>query len=221
MHKANLQKNGNRKWLISYLLVQIVVFCLFTGIINFNLIEIDQMLSKFKTAQSFIPLTAAILIIVLEGIFKNAIKEFLVFWRLKNRLPGHRAFSHIGPNDPRIDMTRLALLFPNGIPKDPKIQNNEWYRLYHNFRDEPQVFASHKAFLLTRDLTSLTVVFIPFAMLGHLLLGTALNRLTCHFLLMLVLFVLMSLSSRNYAERFVGNALAEASIRQTKIGEKE
>ena len=209
---ATLQKNENRKWLISYLLVQSMVFCFFTGIINFNLAEIDQMLSKFKRAQSFIPLTAAILIIVLEGIFKNAIKEFLVFWRFKNRLPGHRAFSHIGPNDPRIDMTRLALLFPNGMPEDPKRQNYEWYRLYRDARDQPQVFYSQRAFLLTRDLASLTVLLIPLAISGHFLLGTAPYITIYNLLLLLVLFVFMSLSSRNYAERFVANVLADASI---------
>ena len=174
----------------------------------------DQMLPKLKSPQSFIPLIAAILIIVLEGILKNGIKEFLVFWRFRNRLPGHRAFSHIGPNDPRIDMTRLASLFPDGVPEDPKRQNNEWYRLYRNFRDEPQVFFSHKAFLLTRDLASLTVVFIPLAISGHFLLGTTPAVIAYHLTLLVVLFVLMSLSSRNYAERFVANVLVEASIMQ-------
>lgn len=212
--KTKQQKSKNRKWLTSYLLIHIIIFCLFAGIINFDLIEVDQLFLKLKDPQSFIPLTAAIFIIVLDGIFKNSIKEFLVFWRFKNRLPGHRAFSHIGPRDSRIDTARLALLFPAGVPEDPKRQNNEWYRFYRNFRDEPQVFFSHKAFLLTRDLASLTVVFIPLTISGHFLLGTTLHLVIYHLLLLLVLFVLMSLSSRNYAERFVANVLVEASIRQ-------
>ena len=215
MTKTKQQKNGNRKWLTSYFLIHIIIFCFFAGIINRNLIEMDQILStKLKSPQSFIPLIAAILIIVLEGIFKNSIKEFLVFWRFRDRLPGHRAFSHIGPNDPRIYMTRLASLFPDGVPEDPKRQTNEWYRLYRNFRDEPQVFFSHKAFLLTRDLASLTVVFIPLAISGHFLLGTTPATITYHLTLLVVLYWLMSLSSRNYAERFVANVLVKASIEQ-------
>jgi len=102
--KQRYIKSENRKWLIGYLLLHIVIFALFSSLINFSLIDADQLISKLKDPQGFIPLTAAILIIVMEGIFKNSVKEFFVFWRFKNRLPGHRAFSHIGPGDPRIDM---------------------------------------------------------------------------------------------------------------------
>ena len=159
-------------------------------------------------------ITAAILIIVMEGIFKNSIKEFFVFWKLKNRLPGHRAFSHIGPSDPRIDMERVKQLFPHGLPVDPKEQNNEWFRLYRQYQNELQVFHSHKAFLLTRDLTSLTVVFIPLSILGHFLLGSKPQMLIYHLLILVILFIVISLSAKHYGERFVANVLAEASIRQ-------
>jgi len=213
--KKRYIKSENRKWLIGYLLLHIVIFALFSGFINFCLSDADQLISKFKDPQGFIPLTAAILIIVLEGIFKNSVKEFLVFWRFKNRLPGHRAFSHIGPRDPRIDMERVKKLFPHGIPVDSKEQNNEWFRLYRQYQDELQVFHSHKAFLLTRDLASLTVVFIPLAILGHFLLGSKPQMLVYHLLTIVVLFVLISLSARHYGERFVANVLVEASIKQT------
>lgn len=217
MAKVNQRyiKNENRKWLIGYLLLQIVIFALFSNLINFSLMDADQLISKLKNPQGFIPLTAAIFIIVLEGIIKNSIKEFFVFWRFKNRLPGHRAFSHTGPSDPRIDMASVKQLFPHGIPVDPKDQNNEWFRLYRQYQDELQVFHSHKAFLLTRDLTSLTVVFIPLAILGHFLLGSNPQMLVYHLLILGVLFVLISLSAKHYGERFVANVLVEASIKQT------
>lgn len=213
--KKRYIKSENRKWLICYLLLHIVIFALFSSLINFSIVDADQLISKLKNPQGFIPLTAAILIIVLEGIFKNSVKEFLVFWKFKNRLPGHRAFSHIGPNDPRIDMERVKRLFPHEIPVDPKEQNNEWFRLYRQYQDELQVFHSHKVFLLTRDLSSFTVVFIPVAILGHFLLGSKPQMFVYHLLILVVLFVLISLSARHYGERFVANILVEASIRQT------
>lgn len=212
--KQRYIKSKNRKWLIGYLLVNIVIFALFSNLINFNLIDADQLISKLKDPQGFIPLTAAILIIVLEGLFKNSLKEFFVFWKFKNRLPGHRAFSHIGPNDPRIDMERFKKLFLHGLPSDPKIQNSKWFRLYSLYQDELQVFYSHKAFLLTRDLTSLTVVFIPLSILGHFLLGSKPLMLVYHLLILTILFIISSLSARNYGERFVANVLVEASIKQ-------
>jgi hypothetical protein len=211
--KQRYIKNENRKWLIGYLLLHIVIFALFSSLINFSLIDADQLISKLKDPQGFIPLTAAILIIVMEGIFKNSVKEFFVFWRFKNRLPGHRAFSHIGPGDPRIDMERVRQMFPDGLPSDPKIQNSEWFRLYRQYQDELQVFYSHKAFLLTRDLTSLTVLFIPLSISGHFILGSKPQMLVYHLLILVMLSIVISLSAKHYGERFVANALAEASIR--------
>lgn len=212
--KQRYIKSENRKWLIGYLLVNIVIFGLFSNLINFNLIDADQLISKLKDPQGFTPLTATILIVVLEGIFKNSVKEFFVFWRFKNRLPGYRAFSHIGPSDPRIDMERVRKLFPHGLPSDSKTQNSEWFRLYKQYQDELQVFYSHKAFLLTRDLTSLTVVFVPLSIFGHFLLGSKPQMLIYHLLILVILFIAISLSAKHYGERFVANVLAETSIKQ-------
>ena len=209
-------KTENRKWLICYLLLHIIIFALLSGLINFNLTDADELLSKLKNPKGFIPLTAGILTIVLEGLLKNPVKEFLVFWRIKNRLPGHRAFTKIGPSDSRIDMDRVKKkLFPEGFPEDPKQQNSEWYRLYRKYQDVLQVFHSHKAFLLTRDFASLTIIFIPLSMSGHFILGSPQRMLVYHLVIMFVLFVIMSLAARYYGERFVANVLAEASINQS------
>ena len=213
--KQRYIKSENRKWLIGYLLLHIVIFALFSSLINFSLIDTDQLISKLKDPQGFIPLTTAILIIVMKGIFKNSVKEFFVFWSFKNRLPGHRAFSHIGPSDTRIDMERGRQMFPDGLPSDPKIQNSEWFRLYRQYQDELQVFYSHKAFLLTRDLTSLTILFIPLSISGHFLLGSKPLMLVYHLLILVMLSIVISLSAKHYAERFVANVLAEVSIRQS------
>ena len=213
--KQRYIKIENRKWLICYLLLHIIIFALFTSLISFNLSDADELLSKLKDPKGFIPLTAGILIIVLEGLFKNPVKEFLVFWRIKNRLPGHRAFTKIGPSDSRIDMDRVKKLFPGGTPKEPKKQNSEWYRLYRKYQNVLQVFHSHKAFLLTRDFTSLTVIFIPLSMSGHFIMGSPKRMLAYHLVIMLLLFVIMSLAARYYGERFVASVLAEASINQS------
>lgn len=213
--KQRYIKSENRKWLISYLLLHVVLFALFASLINFDLIDSDQLISKLKNPQGFVPLAATILIIVMEGLFKNPVKEFLVFWRLKNRLPGHRAFTKIGPNDPRIDMERVKRLFPGGLPLDPKEQNNEWFRLYREYQDELQVFYSHKAFLLTRDLASLTVIFIPLSVFGHFLLGSVPMMVGYHISILVILFVGISLSARHYGERFVANVLVEATLTKT------
>ena len=210
--KQQYIKSENRKWLIGYFLLHIVIFALFSNLINFSLNDSDQLISKFKSPQGLIWLAVTIFIIVLEGVFKNSAKEFLVFWKLRNRLPGHRAFSRIGPEDSRIDMERLARLFPNGVPEDEKEQNKEWFHLYRQYQNELQVFHSHKVFLLTRDFTSLTVAFIPLAILGHVIADSRPQMLIYHLLFLFFLFVVISLSARHYGERFVANVLVEATI---------
>ena len=109
-------------------------------------------------------------------------------------------------------MERVKGLFPDGLPVDPKKQNSEWFQLYREYQDELQVFYSHKAFLLTRDLASLTVIFIPLSIFGHFLLGSPSQMVVYHLWILVILFVGISLSARHYGERFVANVLVEASI---------
>lgn len=209
--KQRYIKSENRKWLIGYLLLQIVIFALFSGLINSTFSDVNALLSKLKDPQGFLPLIAVIFSIVLEGLLSNPIKEFLVFWRIKNRLPGHRAFSVIGPRDARVNMEKVKALFPNGLPSDPKLQNQEWFQLYKKYGDERRVFYSHKAFLLTRDLTALTAAVIPLSFIGHLIAGTQWKIIGYHVLFLMALLVLISLSTRSYGNRFVANVLVEAT----------
>lgn len=210
MKQSYYIKNKNRKWLFNYFILHIVIFALFTGYADFSILDADQVLAKARSPQGFVFMAAAILIVVMEGIFSNRIKEVVVFWRLKNRLPGHRAFSYIGPRDPRIDMNKFKHMFPHGPPSNPQEQNAEWYRLFRQHQDKVQVFQSHKAFLLTRDLTSLTIVFIPLGLFGHFLLENKIDMIFYHLMLLFVLYGIISFAARNYGERFVANVLVAA-----------
>jgi len=237
--KGNLAKTGkryikteNRKRLIGYLLLNIVIFALFAGFISPTFSDANALLSKLKDPQGFLPLIAITFSIVLEGFLSNPIKEFLVFWRIRHRLPGHRAFSIIGPRDARVNMKKglpghrafsiigprdarvnmkkVTALFPNGLPTDPELQNQEWFALYKKYEDEPRVFYSHKPFLLTRDLTALTAAALPLSFIGHLIAGSQWGMVGYHLLLLMGMLLLISVSARNYGNRFVANVLIEA-----------
>ncbi len=211
--KKRYIKAENRKWLISYLLLQIIIFALFSGLIGPTFSNANQLLSKLKDPQGFLPLIALPFVIILEGFLKNPIKEFLVFWRIKHRLPGHRAFSQVGPKDARINMEKVRAFFPNGLPADPKQQNNEWFQLYEKYGDEYRVFQSHKAFLLTRDLAALTAAIIPFAIIAHLLARSEIDMIMYHVVFLLGILVVIAISSRFYGERFVANVLLQATLK--------
>src|SRR5215469_13702780 len=63
-----------------------------------------------------------VLVLVLSGIFSSGLKANVVFWRLKNALPGHRAFTRLAPKDPRIDMKQLREKLGD-LPRAAKEQN--------------------------------------------------------------------------------------------------
>jgi hypothetical protein len=203
-------KSENRKWLIGYLLFNIVIFALFAGFISPTFSDANVLVSKLKDPQGFLPLIAISFSIVLEGFLSNSIKEFLIFWRIKHRLPGHRAFSIIGPRDARVNMQKVRTLFPHGLPTNPEVQNQEWFDLYKKYEDERRVFYSHKAFLLTRDLTALTAAALPLSFVGHLIAGSQWNMIGYHSLFLVGILILVSVSARNYGNRFVANVLIEA-----------
>lgn len=108
-------------------------------------------------------------------------------------------------------MEKVKALFPQGLPTDPALQNKAWYGLYKKYGDQRRVFYSHKAFLLTRDLTALTAAVMPLSFIGHLIGGTPWAMIGYHMLTLFGLLLLISISASNYGNRFVANVLIEAT----------
>jgi len=210
--KEKLIKDKNRKWLICYLLLNILLFALFAAIVSPKYEDINELLSKLRNPSGFFSLLAFPLATVLEGIIHSDYKAMLVFWRFRNPLPGCRAFSLIAKKDPRIDINKLATLFPGGFPEKPKEQNSVWYKLYRQYSEKPIVYGSHKSFLLTRDLAALTLILIPFCLIAHLFWQTSLPSILYHLLLLFVLTILISVAAQHYGKRFVANVLVEATL---------
>jgi hypothetical protein len=77
-------------------------------------------------------------------------KAKLVFHRRTHALPGHRAFSQLGPADSRVNMERLRKTI-KPWPTAPKAQNDRWYAMYRGMRDDPAIAGLHNDFLLFRD----------------------------------------------------------------------
>jgi len=194
------------------MLFHIIVFALFAALISPTFKDINELLSKLKSPSGFFPILAFPFAIILEGIIYSDLKAILVFWRFKNPLPGHQAFSVIALKDPRINMKKLESLFPDGLPQEPSDQNSKWYKLYRQFSERPIVYDAHKSFLLTRDLAALTIVLMPFCFVAHLFWNTPAITVFYHLLLLLGITVVISLSSQNHGKRFVANVLVEATL---------
>lgn len=101
---------------------------------------------------------------LVQDLVPKPVKEVLIFWRLRNRLPGHRCFSGKSLADRRIS--------PDKIPDvadltalSPADQNNAWYAQYRQVSEQPAVSHYSFRYLAWRDtatlLALLTVISLP------------------------------------------------------------
>ena len=150
---------------------------------------------------------AGIVMLVLQELFPRSVKEVLVFWRLRDRVPGCRAFTGIAPKDPRVDPTDLAVLLPSTL-MTPTEQNALWYKWLKATESDPAIADNHRRFLILRDsavLLALLTLATPVLLLWPasepariLMLGGG----------VLLTYVVVALSARNAAVRLVGNVVA-------------
>jgi hypothetical protein len=150
---------------------------------------------------------AGIVMIGLQELFPRSLKEVLVFWRLRDRPPGCRAFTVIAPRDARVDPTDLAVLLPS-TPMNPTEQNALWYKWLKATESDPAIADNHRRFLILRDsavllamLTLITPVLLMWPKSDPeriLMLGGG----------VFLAYVLMALSARNAAVGLVANVVA-------------
>lgn len=150
----------------------------------------------------------SILTLLINGFYKSEYKYIIVFWKIKNNLPGCRVFTELATKDPRIDYNSLVRKY-DPLPKKPDEQNKLWYKILKRHPDDEAILQSHRDFLLFRDLTAITfslmiiflLVFVT-ARIFHFNLGIS------YFIIFLLEYLLLVVITRNKAERFVLNVVA-------------
>lgn len=147
---------------------------------------------------------------LLQDVLPKPAKETLVFYRLKSRLPGHRAFSEICKNDPRISQDYLSEKL-NDTGGKPEAQNREWYALYRDCASEPSVVHENLRYLAWRDATIALMflgIFTPILSAMDIL---AWVQVTWIALGCFALSLVTAAAARNAASALVRNAIAVAS----------
>jgi hypothetical protein len=149
--------------------------------------------------------------LILTGIINAQLspemKARIVFMSWKDPLPGCKAFTCHAQSDPRVDVACLELTH-GPLPSAPREQNALWYKLYKTIENEPAVKQVHRAFLFTRDYTSLALMFVLFfGIAGFVQISSKLVALGYLGLLVLQL-ALVSQAARNHGNRFVTTVLA-------------
>lgn len=157
-----------------------------------------------------------IVAVFLNDLLPSNLKASIVFFRFKNALPGHRAFSKHALSDPRIDIEALKKKIGE-FPENPRHQNTFWYRLYQKHQSSIIVNDSHKRFLLFRDLAALTFMMLIISTIFFLFFYTKQRLYTLVMCGLSIQFFWFAFSARNTGIRLVQNVLA---IESTDHGEE-
>ena len=134
----------------------------------------------------------------------------LVYWKWKNALPGHEAFTVHGKKDSRFDMRALEERH-GPLPKEPAEQNQFWYEISKLTADRPSVDEAHYAWLLTRDLTNLSFTLTMFSAVLGMVFEIGMIPWAILVSLLVLLYIALSQVAANKGVKFVATVLAEAA----------
>ncbi|MEW6662858.1 MAG: hypothetical protein ACOY9Y_00495 [Bacillota bacterium] len=171
--------------------------------------DIIILMNELRDKKAFMVIIAPLLSFVLSSIINAEAKAVLVFWKIKNPLPGTRAFTEICNKDTRIDIKILKEKIGH-IPTDPKQQNYVWYnKIYKKVQENTPVLLAHKNFLLARDLASISFLFFLITPWIIYFVSKDIRYTLLYVLITFLQYIVLSIVAQNHGKRFVGNAIAD------------
>ncbi len=201
-------KSRYRKWLHGFIaLISILVYATFSGSDVVQAVQTWQW-TELVDLKHALRLALPLATFILDGIVTADFKAVLVYRKRRNPLPGNEAFTLHGNRDARINMN--ALEDAHGpLPTDPAKQNQLWYKLSRETADRASVDEAHYAWLLARDLTSLsfTLLILTSVLATVTLAGWWKSTVVVGALALL--YILLSQVAANKGIRFVTTVLAE------------
>lgn len=196
---------------LSYNII-IYILCI-TGIKDFwN--DLSAMFTALTVKDGFLMTILPIISFVAVHFINPNYKAMIVFWRIKNPLPGCRAFSEIGPKDPRVDMDFIKTKIT--IPTEPKEQNKSWYKLFKKVEGSTMIDTSHKNFLLARELASISLLFLICMPWTVFFFNNNYKDGVIYILICFVQFLILCKVGQHTGERFTANVLAEYSCKEIR-----
>lgn len=204
-------KTQNMKWLVLLAVADVLAVLLLVGPevtrgASLTSLAVDRALST-----TVIP----VVVLLLVNVLPHEAKSALVFWKVRNALPGCEAFSRYGPRDPRIDMAALKKNVGT-FPTEPTEQNAKWYKLYKAVPEDRTVRDAHQHFLMYRDMAALSFPLILLVPLWLYLAGMAPAAPWLAAAIFTCQYFLTAISARWSGVRFVCNVLAAHSAKKVK-----
>ena len=202
-------KKANIPMLVVFLIWNVAIFLVASngGMATFWT-GVRAHIAELKARDSLFVFLSPLILAIASGLLPSSWKDTLVFWRIKDTLPGCRAFSELVKRDPRIDELFIAKQFPTGHGS-PREQNTVWYKWYKEVQNQETVRESHKQFLLNRDLTGIAYLFSVFGSWALFLFGSSASNVITYTVITVLQFLIFSLIARNHGNRFVCNVIVE------------
>jgi len=211
-------KEQNR-WLLWVILAANSVFLY--GVVQANAIRFGGLHALLTDSGSLLPVGLALVVsTVLSGALSNDNKDRLVFLRWRYALPGHRAFSMHAHADPRIDVEALKRAHASEFPIELADQNRLWYKMYLTVQDRPAVYQVHRSFLLLRDYTGMSALFLLFYGSAGFYTIPSEKVAYLYFVVLALQFLIVRHSASNYGVSFVKTVLAQKSASPGSAGTK-
>lgn len=148
--------------------------------------------------------------LLLLGLINPGWRDRIIHWRWHDPLPGCRAFTSIGPLSSHVNMEALEAQY-GPLPVAGKEQNQLFYRIYREFREDVGVLDAHGRYLAARDIGTITgLVMVPLPWLAWWASGNG-GRAIVYGMVLFLIYVLCGLAAKNYSWRMIQHVLALAS----------
>lgn len=208
-------KTLNSKQIALFISLNLALFWAVLMFRAFDMGVVEAGWRKITSLDTVLMASLPLLAVVGLGLVGSHLKAVLVFWRLRFPLPGCRVFTELAPQDPRIDLQIIASNYGT-LPSEPMNQNRLWYKVFREYEENARVADGHRLYLLTRDMTALSVVFLIAFSLAVAIWGYPAKATWIYVAFLLLQFLAASTAARNYGNRFATTVLAEATAKSTK-----
>lgn len=199
-------KDTYQKKLCLFISINIIIFWVISLNGKIKLETLPLITSELSNPKSIFIILSPIIAVVFNGFLSNRFKEILVFWKLKNRLPGCKAFTKLALKDQRIDIETLKRKIGK-FPEDPTEQNRKWYSLYRSMSDNDIVIGSHRDFLFSRDLCAISFLFMSIFTPIAYFFWENINIKIYYIGYLFLQYIGTAIAAKNYGNRFVCNVL--------------
>ena len=206
-YSSRTLKGRNLAWLVATLVLDVLILV----VLAFPTAIQEMSPTAVAAVRAGLTVLLPIPALILSSLLSADQKAVLVFWRLKNPLPGARAFSVYAQADHRIDLEKLKTQVGD-FPVGAREQNAKWYGLYRQVASDASVADSHKNYLLFRDIAAMSLLLVPALPVAMYMIGVDKTRILISATWFLSQYLVSAWAARTTGIRFVQNVLAVHAI---------